>query len=71
MRRVNLGEKVFLGDRVAVIGGGNVAMDAVRTALRTGSRDAFVLYRRSRAEMPALPEEIEGAIEEGIKIDIW
>ena len=69
LRRVSLGEEVFLGDRVAVIGGGNVAMDAVRTALRTGSRDAFVLYRRSRAEMPALSEEIEGAIEEKVKIE--
>ncbi len=69
LRRVNLGDEVFLGERVAVIGGGNVAMDAVRTALRTGSKNAFVLYRRSRTEMPALSEEIEGAIEEGVKIE--
>ena len=69
LRRVNLGEKVFLGDRVAVIGGGNVAMDAVRTAVRTGSREVFILYRRSRAEMPASSEEIEEAIEEGIKME--
>ena len=68
LKRVNLGEKVFLGDRVAVIGGGNVAMDAVRTAIRTGSKDVFILYRRSRAEMPASPEEIEEANEEGVKI---
>jgi heterodisulfide reductase subunit A-like polyferredoxin len=68
LKRVNLGEKVFLGNRVAVIGGGNVAMDAVRTALRTGSKDVFILYRRSRAEMPASPEEIEEAIEEGVKM---
>ena len=69
LKRVNLGEKVFLGDRVAVIGGGNVAMDAVRTAVRTGSKDVFILYRRSRAEMPASPEEIEEALEEGIKME--
>ncbi|MFA6414109.1 MAG: FAD-dependent oxidoreductase, partial [Syntrophales bacterium] len=69
LKRVNLGEKVFLGDKVAVVGGGNVAMDAVRTAVRTGSKDVFILYRRSRAEMPAAPEEIEEALEEGIKME--
>lgn len=69
LRRINLGEKVFLGEKVAVIGGGNVAMDAVRTAIRTGSKEVFILYRRSRAEMPASPEEIEEAIEEGIRME--
>ncbi len=69
LKRINLGEKVFLGDRVAVVGGGNVAMDAVRTAVRTGSKDVFILYRRSRAEMPASPEEIEEALEEGIRME--
>ena len=69
LKRVNLGEKVFLGDKVAVVGGGNVAMDAVRTAVRTGSKEVFILYRRSRAEMPAAPEEIEEALEEGIKME--
>jgi heterodisulfide reductase subunit A-like polyferredoxin len=69
LRRVNLGEKVSLGKRVAVIGGGNVAMDAVRTAVRTGSQEVFILYRRSRAEMPASPEEIEEALEEGIRME--
>ena len=68
LKRVNLGEKVSLGDRVAVIGGGNVAMDAVRTAVRMGSKQVFILYRRTRAEMPAAPEEIEEAIEEGIEM---
>ena len=67
--RVNLGEKVSLGDRVAVVGGGNVAMDAVRTATRMGSKDVFILYRRTRAEMPASPEEIEEALEEGIRME--
>jgi len=69
LKRINLGEKVFLGDRVAVLGGGNVAMDAVRTAVRMGSKDVFILYRRSRAEMPASPEEIEEAEAEGIKME--
>ncbi len=69
LRRVALGEKVFLGDRVAVVGGGNVAMDAVRTALRTGSSEAFVLYRRTRAEMPAADEEIEEALQEEINME--
>ena len=69
LKRINLGEKVSLGNRVAVIGGGNVAMDAVRTAVRTGSKEVFILYRRSRAEMPAAPEEVEEAIEEGVRME--
>jgi heterodisulfide reductase subunit A-like polyferredoxin len=69
LRDVNLGKKISLGDRVAVIGGGNVAMDAVRTARRTGSKEAFVLYRRSFEEMPANVEEIEECEEEGIEIN--
>ncbi len=68
LMRVNLGEKVNIGDKVAVVGGGNVAMDAVRTAVRMGSKNVFVLYRRTRAEMPAAPEEIEEAIEEGVEM---
>ncbi len=68
LRRINLGEKVPLGDRVAVIGGGNVAMDAVRTALRQGSQKPFILYRRSEAEMPASADEIAECRDEGIEI---
>jgi len=68
LRDVNLGREVTLGDRVAVIGGGNVAMDSVRTALRLGAREAFVLYRRSFEEIPANQEEIEECEEEGIQI---
>ncbi|MGD8368456.1 MAG: FAD-dependent oxidoreductase [Desulfobacterales bacterium] len=68
LRDVNLGKTVSLGDRVAVIGGGNVAMDAVRTALRTGSNHPFVIYRRSEAEMPASEEEIAECRAEGIEI---
>ncbi|QCQ23455.1 FAD-binding protein [Desulfoglaeba alkanexedens ALDC] len=68
LREVNLGRRIALGDRVAVVGGGNVAMDAVRTALRTGSKKPFVIYRRSFEEMPASEEEIEECQEEGIEI---
>jgi heterodisulfide reductase subunit A-like polyferredoxin len=68
LRDVNLGKTVSLGNRVAVVGGGNVAMDAVRTALRTGSEKPFVIYRRSFEEMPANAEEIEECHEEGIEI---
>jgi glutamate synthase (NADPH/NADH) small chain len=56
------------GKNVAVIGGGNTAMDAIRTALRLGAARAMILYRRSEAEMPARKEEIKHAIEEGIQI---
>lgn len=68
LRRANLGEKVEVGDRVAVIGGGNVAIDAARVPLRLGSKNITILYRRTRAEMPANPEEVEAALEEGIDI---
>ncbi len=56
------------GSRMAVVGGGNVAMDAVRTALRLGADEAYIIYRRSREEMPAREEEIENALEEGVKL---
>ena len=68
LREVNLGNRIRLGDRVAVIGGGNVAMDSVRTALRTGSKKPFIIYRRSRDEMPASIEEIAECEDEGIEI---
>ena len=68
LREVNLGNRVNLGDRVAVIGGGNVAMDAVRTARRTGSAHPFIVYRRSLEEMPANAEEVEECRDEGIEI---
>ncbi len=55
------------GRKVAVLGGGNVAMDAVRMALRLGAEEATILYRRSRNEMPARFEEVEHAEEEGVK----
>ena len=69
LRDVNFGKKVKLGDHVAVIGGGNAAIDAARTSLRLGAKEVTILYRRTRAEMPANPEEIEEAIKEGVKIE--
>jgi len=57
---------IKIGTRVAVIGGGNVAMDSARCALRLGADKVYIIYRRSRAEMPARLEELENAEEEGI-----
>jgi NADH-quinone oxidoreductase subunit F len=67
LRQVNLGQKVKVGERVAVIGGGNVAFDAARTALRLGAKEVSIVYRRTREEMPANAEEIEEAGHERIK----
>jgi len=58
---------IKIGKRVAVVGAGNVAMDAARTALRLGAEESYIVYRRSAAEMPARHEEIEHAEEEGVK----
>ncbi|MCX7981939.1 MAG: NADPH-dependent glutamate synthase [Syntrophales bacterium] len=58
---------IVTGKNVAVIGGGNVAMDAVRTALRLGAENAYIVYRRGREEMPARKEEIHHAEEEGVQ----
>jgi len=69
LRDVNFGRKVDLGNRVAVVGGGNAAIDAARTTRRLGAKEVTVFYRRSRAEMPASPSEVEEAIEEGVKIE--
>jgi NADH-quinone oxidoreductase subunit F len=68
LRRVNLGEKIPLSGKVAVIGGGNVAFDAARTALRLGAAEVSIVYRRTRDEMPANEEEIEEAEHEKIKL---
>ena len=57
LRKVAMNETVEIGNRVAVIGGGNTAMDACRTAIRLGAKEVYVLYRRTEEEMPA--EEIE------------
>ncbi len=68
LRDVNSGKNVEVGSRVGVIGGGNAAIDSARTALRLGAKKATIIYRRSRTEMPASPEEIEAALQEGIEI---
>jgi NADPH-dependent glutamate synthase beta subunit-like oxidoreductase/ferredoxin len=68
LRRVNLGERIDVGEQVGVIGGGNVAIDAARVPLRLGAKKVTIIYRRTRNEMPANPEEIDAAIEEGIEI---
>jgi heterodisulfide reductase subunit A-like polyferredoxin len=67
LRKVNSGEKVVVGKKVAVIGGGNAAMDAARVARRLGA-EVKVVYRRSRSEMPASDEEVSAAEAEGIEI---
>ncbi len=69
LREINMGNKVRLGNRVAIIGGGNVAIDASRSALRLGAREVTIIYRRTRAEMPASSEEIEEALHEGVRIE--
>ncbi len=67
LREVNLGGLPDLGRNVAVVGGGNVAMDACRTAVRLGAENVYVIYRRTRAEAPAEDLEIEEALEEGVE----
>jgi NADPH-dependent glutamate synthase beta subunit-like oxidoreductase len=70
LRDINLGRKVETGGKVAVIGGGNVAIDVARSALRLGSKKVDLYYRRSRKEMPAISEEVDEAAREGVKIHL-
>ena len=67
LREVNMGNIPEIGKNVAVVGGGNTAMDACRTAVRCGAENVYVIYRRTRAEAPAEDIEIEEAIEEGVE----
>lgn len=69
LRDVNLSRSVVIGERVAVIGGGNVAIDSARSALRLGAKEVTIYYRRTRKEMPAYDEEVDSALEEGVKIE--
>ena len=69
LRQINQGEKVKVGERVAVIGGGNTAVDSARTALRLGAKQVRIIYRRSQDEMPADREEVNAAIREGVEME--
>ena len=69
LREVGYGNPPDLtGKKVVIVGGGNVAMDAARTSVRLGAEKVYIAYRRSRADMPALDEEIDGAIAEGCEL---
>lgn len=66
LRKVVRNEEIKLGEKVAIVGGGNTAMDACRTAVRLGAKEVYNIYRRTKAEMPADQLEIEEAEEEGV-----
>jgi indolepyruvate ferredoxin oxidoreductase alpha subunit len=66
--KVNTGQQAPTGRKVVVVGGGNVAIDCARTCVRLGYGDVSIVYRRSRAEMPAIPAEIHEAEEEGVRL---
>ncbi len=75
LKRVNLDKQVevgkrvaIIGKRVAIIGGGNTAVDAARSSIRLGAKEVYLIYRRTKEQMPAIPKEIERAEEEGVKI---
>ncbi|TRZ48081.1 MAG: 4Fe-4S dicluster domain-containing protein [Dehalococcoidia bacterium] len=68
LKSIKFGKKVDIAGEVAVVGGGNVAVDAARSALRTGAKKVTILYRRTQKEMPAYIEEVEEALKEGVKI---
>ena len=70
LQDVNFGNKKKPGDKAVVIGGGNSAVDAARTALRLGASEVSIAYRRSRVEMPAFKGEIDAAEEEGVKLHL-
>ncbi len=65
--KASIGEKQNIGDKVAVVGGGNTAIDAVRTAVRLGAKEVTLIYRRTEDEMPAEKDEIKDARDEGVK----
>jgi len=70
LRDIALAKPVEIGERIAVVGGGNSAIDAARTAKRCGAKEVVLLYRRSREEMPALPSEVAEAEKDGVKINL-
>jgi NADH-quinone oxidoreductase subunit F len=66
LKEANLGGEIKVGNRVAVVGGGNSAVDAARVALRIGAKEAHIFYRREKKDMPAIIEEIDATQEEGV-----
>ncbi|MCK5266188.1 MAG: FAD-dependent oxidoreductase, partial [Candidatus Thorarchaeota archaeon] len=62
------GKEITIGKRVAVIGGGDAAIDSARVAIRLGAKDVTMIYRRSHVEIPAIPSEVEDAMKEGVKL---
>ncbi len=68
MRKANLGEKLEMGYKIAVIGGGNTAIDCARTAFRFNANKVYIIYRRTRDEMPVVQREVDEAEKEGIEI---
>lgn len=66
LRDINLGREVSVGENVIIVGGGNTAIDCARTCLRMGASQVSIVYRRTEHEMPADPEEVEDAREEGV-----
>jgi indolepyruvate ferredoxin oxidoreductase alpha subunit len=68
--KVNMGGKVPIGDKVVIVGAGNVAVDCARTCVRLGFKDVNIVYRRSRDEMPAIAEEVVEAEKEGVKLHL-
>lgn len=70
LSKFNGGEKINLGERVVVVGGGDVSVDAARCALRCGAKKVKIAYRRSMEEMPAVREEVEEALAEGVTIEL-
>ncbi len=69
LKNINMGKKLEIGEETVVIGGGNTAIDSARCALRMGVKNVTICYRRTAVEMPANPEEVKEAEEEGVKIN--
>jgi len=69
LRDVALGNKIGIGNKIIIEGGGNVAIDCCRTAVRLGFKEVVVVYRRAREQMPAAPYEIDAALKEGVKFE--
>ena len=67
LQPVNMGDRIDMGEKVAVIGGGNSAIDVARVAVRKGAKEVHIFYRRERADMPAEEEEVIAAEQEGVK----